>query len=562
MERKMVDFIKEQYPPGTRIRLNSMDDPYAPILPGTEGEVDFVDDAGQLHMKWDNGRSLALIPGEDSFTVLPPKLTTLKLYMPLTADLYERNEYGEFDDSSTLLEGRELRGYQDQITAALVKNRMPEEAERGIMHWYHKPDSINAKVYRSPPCSVHACSFLKGKSADIQKRTRRADFMKIAIGMIVRDILSAHPLTDFLDNAEEHGHALDRVIIVYSHQADPGAVEELRSRTNLSLIKLQSNERAHLIMKEIGVRHSSIHQLLYCPLIDAHGLIPYGFNRNQALMEAMFTGTDYLLFVDSDVRPEVLRKTPDGAVQSEEIDFIGAHLHGLSLGADVTSSDYSGYNILPPASFDGMKDLLWGLHKESMADFWQNSEAHRGLVIQEDQNAEPQPTTKVLGGNLGIRMSALTTLPPFFSPYYFYNRTPLLARGEDTLMGMAASQSHIRCLDIQTPIFHDTYGDYPKVPDLRNDSRVRDRLYYACTGWVGRNVFFRWKTGHTPSEFTQRNRQLAAGAKALARYTNDRRFLYLPDIQSAAESWLPDMIGQYQKSKEAWNELTERWFGR
>ena len=35
---------------------------------------------------------------------LPPKLTTLKLYMPLTADLYERNEYGDFDDSSTLLE--------------------------------------------------------------------------------------------------------------------------------------------------------------------------------------------------------------------------------------------------------------------------------------------------------------------------------------------------------------------------------------------------------------------------------------------------------------------------
>ena len=29
MDRKMVNFIKEQYPPGTRIRLNSMDDPYA-----------------------------------------------------------------------------------------------------------------------------------------------------------------------------------------------------------------------------------------------------------------------------------------------------------------------------------------------------------------------------------------------------------------------------------------------------------------------------------------------------------------------------------------------------
>ena len=146
MDRKMVNFIKEQYPPGTRVRLNSMDDPYAPILPGTEGEVDFVDDAGQLHMKWDNGRTLPLAPGEDSFSVLPPKLTTLKLYMPLTADLYERNEYGEFDDCSILLEGRELRGYQDQITAALVKNRMPEEAERGLMHWYDEADSVNTKV--------------------------------------------------------------------------------------------------------------------------------------------------------------------------------------------------------------------------------------------------------------------------------------------------------------------------------------------------------------------------------------------------------------------------------
>ena len=146
MDRKMVNFIKEQYPPGTRIRLNSMEDPYAPITPGTEGEVDFVDDEGQIFMKWDNGRTLPLTPGEDSFTVIAPKLETLKLYMPLIADLYERNEYGEFDDSSMLLEGSELRGYETQITAALVKNQMPEETERGIMHWYHETDSVNTKV--------------------------------------------------------------------------------------------------------------------------------------------------------------------------------------------------------------------------------------------------------------------------------------------------------------------------------------------------------------------------------------------------------------------------------
>ena len=147
MDRKMVKFIQEQYPPGTRIRLNSMSDPYSSVPAGIEGIVELVDDAGSIHMKWDNGRTLAIVPGEDSFTVLPPKLETLKLYMPLTADFYEPNEYGDLDENGVTLEGEELRGYESQIAAALNKYRMPEEAERGVMHWYDEADSVNRKVH-------------------------------------------------------------------------------------------------------------------------------------------------------------------------------------------------------------------------------------------------------------------------------------------------------------------------------------------------------------------------------------------------------------------------------
>lgn len=43
--------LRERYPAGTRIRLNHMDDPYAPIPPGTTGSVDYIDDAGNVHMK-------------------------------------------------------------------------------------------------------------------------------------------------------------------------------------------------------------------------------------------------------------------------------------------------------------------------------------------------------------------------------------------------------------------------------------------------------------------------------------------------------------------------------
>lgn len=67
MSAERVARLKENYPAGTRIRLIHMDDPYAPVLDGTTGTVVAVDDAGNIHMKWDNGRSLAICPEVDSF---------------------------------------------------------------------------------------------------------------------------------------------------------------------------------------------------------------------------------------------------------------------------------------------------------------------------------------------------------------------------------------------------------------------------------------------------------------------------------------------------------------
>ena len=57
-----VSSMKKIFTPGLRIKLESMRDPYA-VPDGTFGTVDYVDDAGQIHMNWDNGSSLALIYG-------------------------------------------------------------------------------------------------------------------------------------------------------------------------------------------------------------------------------------------------------------------------------------------------------------------------------------------------------------------------------------------------------------------------------------------------------------------------------------------------------------------
>jgi hypothetical protein len=143
---KWVEFMREQFPPGTCIRLLEMKDPYAPVPPGTEGTVDFIDDACQLHMVWDNGRTLALIPGEDRFSVIPQPLQTLKLYMPLTVTTYERNRWGDLEDEPVELDSRSVLEYTDNILAALLKERMPDETERGLMKYYHEDDGVNKKV--------------------------------------------------------------------------------------------------------------------------------------------------------------------------------------------------------------------------------------------------------------------------------------------------------------------------------------------------------------------------------------------------------------------------------
>lgn len=67
---RLAKINKEKYPPGTRIELINMNDPFAPVDAGTRGTVKHVDDAGQIHMSWDNGRTLPLDSGEDSFRKL------------------------------------------------------------------------------------------------------------------------------------------------------------------------------------------------------------------------------------------------------------------------------------------------------------------------------------------------------------------------------------------------------------------------------------------------------------------------------------------------------------
>ena len=64
-----LEMLRAKYPKGTRICLIHMNDPQ-PVPSGTIGEVALIDDAGNIHMIWQNGRSLAIIEGIDDFEII------------------------------------------------------------------------------------------------------------------------------------------------------------------------------------------------------------------------------------------------------------------------------------------------------------------------------------------------------------------------------------------------------------------------------------------------------------------------------------------------------------
>ena len=61
---------REMYPEGTRILLLHMGDDPRPVEDNMRGTVITVDDMSAIHCKFDNGRQLGIIPGEDSFRKL------------------------------------------------------------------------------------------------------------------------------------------------------------------------------------------------------------------------------------------------------------------------------------------------------------------------------------------------------------------------------------------------------------------------------------------------------------------------------------------------------------
>ncbi|MDY7039243.1 MAG: hypothetical protein SVX38_00080 [Chloroflexota bacterium] len=391
---------------------------------------------------------------------------------------------------------------------------------------------------------------------------------KVSFGVITKWISNLSPYADFINNARKHAHSIHKLIIGYTHGYDETILAQLRQLVDVDVVCVGNDERLVNRLLGTGVSLADVNVLLDSPFTRRFGLATYGCYRNTVLLQAILNGTDYLLFFDTDTYPKIVirRKFGEGSFDTEwrGIDFVGRHLEYLHLeDVLVTTSDYSGYYIIPPLKFDGLRGLLIGLQKEKAFEFLMDSDSHRCLKVGRIGRPRIRETRKLLGGNLGLDLRDLGKLAPFFSSAYLHRGECILSRGEDTLLGPSVYKFGGQCLDIDLWIFHNTFRTFPEVPDLR-DSRVRDRFYYSCLGWIGRNPFLNWflieqgfRDGDLESILFRQEEDLGRAAPKLAAHLNDQRFLSLPQGFAAARRDLRRVIGEYRRTMASWENLVD-----
>jgi len=382
--------------------------------------------------------------------------------------------------------------------------------------------------------------------------------MKKAIGIITKNISDILSLDDFLDNAKKYNHKIDYVIITYSNKYDAKFIDNLRKRVNVVVHKINHFDINYF--SKYKIESKNIANLLFSKEFKEYGLVPYGFNRNTVLLASIMLGIDYLFFIDTDVYPYVLEKQGNENIKGE-IDFFGRHIEYLKEeDIAVTTSDYSGYYIVPPLNVEKMGSFFEGIQKEGMRDYLSNANKHNCLNFGNSKKQIIRDTGKILGGNLGLKVDVIKRYIPFFSDLLKVGGNVYLTRGEDTVLGYELNSAGYRCVDIDTLIFHDTFSTFPNKPNIIDDLRVKDRFFYATMGWIGRNPMLNWLQNKNLHQVYRRQKKaLEKSVVQVSRYLDDSRFLLLVDAIDRAYAQLPQVIRNYENTVNAWKYFNDEW---
>ena len=383
---------------------------------------------------------------------------------------------------------------------------------------------------------------------------------KISFGVISRFISQTSPFINFIENAKSYHHNINLFIFGYRDYIDKSVIKRLEKYCEINELKIGSDYLYNRLSK-LGLTQNEIDALIGAPYLKKYNIVSYGTSRNYVMIDAILNDVDFLLFFDTDVYPQILFEDKKHKYRFENIDFVGSHLNVLTSSPHiaVTTSDYSGYFIIPHMNFPHLDKLLFGLQKEDAFDII--SQKNR-LVIKHNKNVNIHKTKKILGGNMAIDIRKLNLLAPFYSTCLTLDNQCYLGRGEDTLFGPLITKYGGFCVDIDLPIFHNTFGDFPNKPTFDKKSNV-DRFFYAGMGWLIRNPFYNWFHADFLKDYDKidiktRYESLQIGSQVAAKYFNDKRFLRYPKAFKMAYNNLDIYKDNFFRLIDAWDKFKRK----
>ena len=161
LTQKEIELAKHQYPPQTRIRLGEMKQGIG-MPEGAEGTVDQVDDMGHLHMKWDNGSLMTLLPDEDPFEMIsspglePGFPKHVRYFYPTTVRYFPLDDpddygYSQRSDYEETLSASDATHFIQNIKQRIADEELDGEVTRGLMKYYDRMDEVNRKILSAKP---------------------------------------------------------------------------------------------------------------------------------------------------------------------------------------------------------------------------------------------------------------------------------------------------------------------------------------------------------------------------------------------------------------------------
>lgn len=163
---EQIKLLKETYHPGVTIRLISMyEEPQMPF--GMMGKTTFVDDAGQIHVTWENGSTLALNCEVDKFIA----------FTGPTASEYLRGKLGLIEGTKTWYRN----GPSGQEIAAVDNDSLTSAAERYMEKIIGMSQDLaiaTCKLYQTETIFDAFLSAHVLTDEDVQSLKRKTDYTK------------------------------------------------------------------------------------------------------------------------------------------------------------------------------------------------------------------------------------------------------------------------------------------------------------------------------------------------------------------------------------------------